>query len=49
MRRPLAEECDTLFMDCPPGISLLSESVLRGADALIVPLRALATVGAHAR
>jgi cellulose biosynthesis protein BcsQ len=38
MRGPLAEQCDTLFMDCPPGISLLSESVLRGADALIVPV-----------
>jgi cellulose biosynthesis protein BcsQ len=38
MRRALAEHCDTLFMDCPPGISLLSSSVLRGADALIVPL-----------
>ncbi len=38
MRRALAQQCDTLFMDCPPGISLLSESVLRGADALIVPL-----------
>jgi chromosome partitioning protein len=38
MRRTLAEQCDTLFLDCPPGISLLSESVLRGADALIVPL-----------
>ncbi len=38
MRRALAEQCDTLFMDCPPGTSLLSESVLRGADALIVPI-----------
>jgi len=38
MSRPLAEHYDTLFMDCPPGISLLSESVLRAADALIVPL-----------
>jgi chromosome partitioning protein len=38
MRSTLAEQCDTLFMDCPPGISLLSESVLRGADALLVPL-----------
>ncbi len=38
MRRSLADHCDTLFMDCPPGISLLSESVLRGADALIVPI-----------
>jgi chromosome partitioning protein len=38
MRRELAGQCDTLFLDCPPGISLLTESVLRGADALIVPL-----------
>ena len=38
MSRPLGEHYDTLFMDCPPGISLLSESVLRAADALIVPL-----------
>ncbi len=38
MRRALAKQCNTLFLDCPPGISLLSESVLRGADALIVPL-----------
>jgi chromosome partitioning protein len=27
-----------LFLDCPPGISLLTENVLRAADALIVPL-----------
>jgi chromosome partitioning protein len=27
-----------LFLDCPPGISLLSENVLRAADAVIVPL-----------
>lgn len=38
MRRALTGQCDTLFMDCPPGISLLTESVLRGADALLVPL-----------
>lgn len=38
MSRPLGEQYDTLFLDCPPGISLLSESVLRAADALIVPL-----------
>jgi chromosome partitioning protein len=38
MSRPLAEHYDTLFMDCPPGISLLSENVLRAADALVVPL-----------
>jgi cellulose biosynthesis protein BcsQ len=38
MSRSLDAEYDTLIMDCPPGISLLSESVLRAADALIVPL-----------
>ena len=38
MSRPLAEHYDTLFMDCPPGISLLTENVLRAADALIVPI-----------
>jgi chromosome partitioning protein len=27
-----------LFLECPPGISLLSENVLRAADAVIVPL-----------
>jgi cellulose biosynthesis protein BcsQ len=38
MSRPLDKEYHTLFMDCPPGISVLTESVLRAADALIVPL-----------
>jgi len=27
-----------IFLDCPPGISLLSESVLQAADSLLVPL-----------
>jgi chromosome partitioning protein len=38
MARPLDEHYDTLIMDCPPGITVLSESVLRAADALVVPL-----------
>ena len=38
MSRPLRESHDTLILDCPPGISLLSESVLRAADAVVVPL-----------
>jgi chromosome partitioning protein len=38
MSRPLAEHYDTLFLDCPPGITLLSENILRAADALVVPL-----------
>jgi len=38
MIRPLSEIYDTLFLDCPAGISLLSENVLRAADTIIVPL-----------
>ncbi len=38
MSRPLAQLYECLFLDCPPGISLLSENVLRAADAVIVPL-----------
>ena len=34
MSRSLREEYAALFMDCPPGISLLSENVLRAADAV---------------
>jgi chromosome partitioning protein len=35
---PLKAEYDVIFLDCPPGISLLSESVLRAADTLLIPL-----------
>jgi cellulose biosynthesis protein BcsQ len=35
---PLRADYDVIFLDCPPGISLLSESVLRAADTLLVPL-----------
>ena len=38
MSRPLSETYATLFLDCPPGISLLSENVLRAADVVVVPL-----------
>jgi len=38
MSRALREDYDVLFLDCPPGISLLSENVLRAADALVIPL-----------
>jgi chromosome partitioning protein len=37
MARPLLDHCDLLLLDCPPGISLLSENVLRAADAVVVP------------
>jgi chromosome partitioning protein len=38
MSRALGDRYATLFLDCPAGISLLSENVLRAADAVIVPL-----------
>jgi chromosome partitioning protein len=38
MSRSLRELYEFLVLDCPPGISLLSENVLRAADAVIVPL-----------
>jgi chromosome partitioning protein len=38
MSRALRDSHDMLFMDCPAGISLLSENVLRAADAVVVPL-----------
>jgi len=38
MSRTLRSLYAALFLDCPPGISLLSENVLRAADAVVVPL-----------
>jgi len=38
LSRSLREVYSALFLDCAPGISLLSENVLRAADAIIVPL-----------
>jgi cellulose biosynthesis protein BcsQ len=38
MSRTLPQLYSALFLDCPPGISLLSENVLRAADAIVVPL-----------
>ncbi len=35
---PLRSDYDVIFLDCPPSISLLSESVLGAADLLVVPL-----------
>jgi len=34
---PLDEEYDYLILDCPPGITLLSENVFTASDALLVP------------
>jgi chromosome partitioning protein len=35
---PLRDEYDYVLLDCPPSISLVSESVFQAADALLVPL-----------
>lgn len=36
--RPLAAEFDLVLIDCAPSVSVVSEAVLRAADALIVPV-----------
>ncbi|MGR9013157.1 MAG: ParA family protein [Gammaproteobacteria bacterium] len=36
--KPLAEEYDFIFLDCPPNISLLSEAVFEAADVLLSPI-----------
>src|SRR5579872_1877709 len=38
LSRSLPEAYEVLFLDCPPGISLLSENVLHAADVVMVPL-----------
>jgi chromosome partitioning protein len=35
---PLRDEYEYIFLDCPPSISLVSESVFGAADALLVPI-----------
>jgi cellulose biosynthesis protein BcsQ len=35
---PLADDFDVVVLDCPPGISLVSENVLHAAGTLIVPV-----------
>ena len=36
--KPLAEKYDFIFLDCPPGISLLSEAIFAASDVLLSPL-----------
>jgi cellulose biosynthesis protein BcsQ len=36
--RPLAKSYRWVFLDCPPGVSLLAENVFRAADVILVPL-----------
>jgi cellulose biosynthesis protein BcsQ len=35
---PFAADYDAVFLDCPPGISLVSENVMHAADVLLVPV-----------
>lgn len=35
---PVAKRYDLAVLDCPPGMSLLSEAILVAADAIVVPL-----------
>jgi chromosome partitioning protein len=35
---PMAGDYDVAILDCPPGISLVSENVVHAADILLVPL-----------
>ncbi len=35
---PLRDDYDYVFLDCPPSISLVSESVFETSDALLVPV-----------
>ncbi len=35
--KPLAEEYDYIFIDCPPSMSLTSESVFVAADLVLIP------------
>lgn len=38
MLREVEDDYDTVIVDCPPSISLSSESIFRAADALLIPL-----------
>jgi chromosome partitioning protein len=38
LMRPLQRRYACLILDCAPGMSLVSENVMHGADALVVPL-----------
>jgi chromosome partitioning protein len=38
LMRPLQQRYASLILDCAPGMSLVSENVMHGADALVVPL-----------
>jgi cellulose biosynthesis protein BcsQ len=36
--KPLRKQYDMVFVDCPPGFSLVTENVLRSADVVLMPM-----------
>ena len=36
--KPLSEEYDFIFIDCPPGFSVLSENIFNAADIVLMPV-----------
>lgn len=38
LMRPLQGRYGCLVLDCPPGLSLVSENILRAADAILIPV-----------
>lgn len=38
LMRPLREVYDYLFIDCPPGMTLVSENIVRASDAIVAPV-----------
>jgi len=36
--KPLKDDFDVIFLDCPPGITLLSENIFHAVDFLLVPV-----------
>jgi len=38
LMRPLRDAYDYLIIDCPPGITLVSENIVRASDVIVTPL-----------
>ncbi len=36
--KPLSEEYDFIFIDCPPGFSMLSENIFNASDIVLMPV-----------
>jgi len=36
--KPLKDNFETIILDCPPGLSLLSENLFRAADCILAPI-----------